>query len=64
MCMMYNIDINEAVTYKLHNMDLTDNQIIMHYRPDLAKNILGELVPNPFSQRNTRFFIITLQGGY
>ena len=57
MCMMYNLDINEAVTYKLHNMDLTDNQIIMHYRPDLAKNILGELVPNPFSQRSTRFLL-------
>ena len=45
MCMMYNIDKNEAITYRLHNTNLTDNQIIMHYKPDLAENILGELVP-------------------
>lgn len=44
MCMMYNIDIKEAIAYKHHNMELKDNDVIGQFR----QNILGELTPNPF----------------
>lgn len=39
MCMMYNMDINEAIAYKHHSMELKDNDVIGQFR----QNILDEL---------------------
>ena len=49
MCMMYNIDINEAIAYKHHSMELKDNDVIGQFR----QNILGESALNSYYQENS-----------
>lgn len=43
-CRRLNININAAFQYRKAHPELTDEQIIMHYRPDCYINWLGELV--------------------
>jgi hypothetical protein len=42
-CEQFNLNFDEAVQYKNAHPELTDEQIILHFRPDLHINIFGEL---------------------
>ena len=41
-------EVKEALRYKHANPELTDNQVIQEYRPDLIENIFGELIQARF----------------
>jgi hypothetical protein len=43
-CIRFNIQPEVARTYKSRHTEMSDEQIILHYRPDLIINIFGELV--------------------
>lgn len=43
-CERFNIDLVRAYGYRSCHPELTDEQIIVHYRPDCYINILGEIV--------------------
>ena len=46
-CHKFNVDYDKALFLKISYPELTDDQIIMYYRPDCYINWMGELVdPN------------------
>ena len=44
MCEKYNVDLQKALRCLLENPELTDEQVIIHYRPDLSINIFGDII--------------------
>lgn len=44
MCEKYNVDLQKAIRCLLENPELTDEQIITQYRPDLSINIFGDII--------------------
>lgn len=46
-CRKYNIEPSKAYSLKRHHPELSNNQVIMQFRPDLIENIFGELIQNP-----------------
>lgn len=44
MCEKYNVDYQNAISCLLENPELTDEQVIIHYRPDLSINIFGDII--------------------
>lgn len=45
-CRKYGIDNKKAYTYRCDHRPITDNQVILHFRPDLTVNIFGEICEN------------------
>lgn len=43
-CHKFNVDYDTALVLKINYPELTDEQVIMYYRPDCYINWLGELV--------------------
>lgn len=46
-CQKLKLDYNSILSYKRAHPELSYNQVIIYYRPDLIENIFGELIPNP-----------------
>ena len=44
LCKRYEVNYQSAITYRKHNSSLSNEQIILHYRPDLRLNVLGEII--------------------
>lgn len=44
LCINSKVDYNNALSFKVLYPELTDEQVIIHFRPDCYINILGELV--------------------
>lgn len=43
-CIKFNVDYEKARKYKYRHPELSDEQIIIYYRPDLRLNIFGEII--------------------
>lgn len=44
LCDNFGVDYETTLSYQLEHPELTKEQVIIHFRPDLGINILGELV--------------------
>lgn len=44
LCEQYNVSYEAAIRYRRNHKELTDNQIIVRYRPDLRLNIFGGII--------------------
>ena len=44
MCEKTNINYNSACSYKSKHKELTNSQVIVHFRPELRINIFGDVI--------------------
>lgn len=44
MCEKANINYNSACSYKSKHKELTNSEVIVHFRPDLRINIFGNVI--------------------
>jgi hypothetical protein len=43
-CEKFNLNYDEAIKYKNNHQELTDTEVISHFKPDLHINIFGEII--------------------
>jgi hypothetical protein len=43
-CEKFNLDYDEVMKYKNAHQELTDTEVILHFKPDLHINILGKII--------------------
>lgn len=43
-CIKFGVDYEKIRKYRYNHPELTDEQVIIHYRPELRLNIFGEII--------------------